>query len=150
MVYLYIYVFVQVSQHSFSNFLLKHNHNTLYQRPSLVMMQRKITHLTRFSMAGRWHNGVLVFSSAKLAVQPGMVCLLVLPTGLSKCHAMYYFVHAIMHVKDPQLSVMRVWNCVLLAGFCLSLYSLHMLKRDVDKIQMNNNKFVQIKWPLPK
>ena len=41
----------------------------------------------------------------------------------------------IMHVKDPQLSFVRVWHCVLLADFCLSLHSLHVLNRDVNIIQ---------------
>ena len=43
-----------------------------------------------------------------------------------------------MHTKDPQLSVVRVGYCVLLAGFCLSLYmlySLHVQNRDVNIIQ---------------
>ena len=49
----------------------------------------------------------------------------------SMCH----YVYVMMHVKDPQLSVVRVGHCVPLAGFCLSLYSLHVLNRDVNMIQ---------------
>ena len=44
-------------------------------------------------------------------------------------------VYVIMHVKDPKLSVLRVGQVVLLAGFCLSLYSLHVLNRDVNMMQ---------------
>ena len=46
-----------------------------------------------------------------------------------------YYVYVIMHVKDPQLSVVRVGHCVPLAGFCLCLYDLHALNRDVNMIQ---------------
>ena len=35
-----------------------------------------------------------------------------------------YHVHVVMHVKDPQLSVVGVGNPVPAAVFCLSLYSL--------------------------
>ena len=45
----------------------------------------------------------------------------------------------LMHVKDPWLSL-RVGHHVSLAGFCLSLYSLHMLKRDVYMIQINKQR----------
>ena len=41
----------------------------------------------------------------------------------------------IMHVEDSQLSVVRVGHCVLLVGFCLSLYILHVLNRDINMIQ---------------
>ena len=42
-----------------------------------------------------------------------------------------------MHVKDPLLSVVRVGLCVPLAGFCLSLFGMHVLNRDVNVIQTN-------------
>ena len=42
-----------------------------------------------------------------------------------------------MHEEDPKLSVVRVGHRVPLAGLCLSLYSLHMLNRDVNMIQTN-------------
>ena len=44
-------------------------------------------------------------------------------------------IYVIMHVKDPQLSVIRVGHHVPLAGFCLSLYGLHVLNRDVYMIR---------------
>ena len=47
----------------------------------------------------------------------------------NKGHAMCYHVYVIMHVKDTDLSVVRDGHCVPLAGFCLSLYSLHMLNK---------------------
>ena len=47
-------------------------------------------------------------------------------------------VYMIMHVKDPYLSVIRVGHRVPLAGFCLSLYGLHVLNRDVNIIQSIN------------
>ena len=49
-------------------------------------------------------------------------------------------VYVIMYVKDPQLSVVTVGLHVPLAGFCLYLYSLHVLNRDVNLIQTNTNK----------
>ena len=45
------------------------------------------------------------------------------------------YVCVIMHVKDPQLSVVSVGHGVPLAGFCLSLYGLHVLNRDVNMIK---------------
>ena len=51
--------------------------------------------------------------------------------------SMCYYACVIMHVKDPQLSVIRVGHCGPLAGFCLSLYDLHALNRDVNMIQTN-------------
>ena len=48
---------------------------------------------------------------------------------------MCYHVPVIMHVKDLKLSVVRVGHHVQLAGFCLSLYSLHVLNTNVDIIQ---------------
>ena len=56
-------------------------------------------------------------------------------TGSPKARVVCYYVH-VMHVKDPQLPVVRVEHRVPLAGFCLSLYSLHMLNRDVSIIQI--------------
>ena len=53
---------------------------------------------------------------------------------VKKRPAMCYYVCVIMHVKDPQLSVIRVGHCVPLAGFCLPLYSLHVLNRDINMI----------------
>ena len=50
---------------------------------------------------------------------------------------MCHYVCVIMHIKDPYLSVVRVGHCVPLAGFCLSLYDLHALNRDVNMIQTN-------------
>ena len=44
----------------------------------------------------------------------------------------------IMHVKDPQVPVVRVGHQVPLAGFCLSLYDLHALNRDVNMIKKTN------------
>ena len=52
-----------------------------------------------------------------------------------KGSAMCNYVYVIMHVKDPQLSVTGVEHCVLVAGFCLSLYNLHMLNKDINMIQ---------------
>ena len=48
-----------------------------------------------------------------------------------------YHVYVVMHLKDPQPSVIRVGHLVPLAGFCLSLYRLHTLNRDVNMIQTN-------------
>ena len=48
---------------------------------------------------------------------------------VQKRPSMCYYVCVIMHVKDPQLSVVRVGHCVPLAGFCLSLCDLHALKQ---------------------
>ena len=49
-----------------------------------------------------------------------------------KGRVMCYHVYVIMHVKDPELSVVRVGHCVPLAGFGLSLYSPHVLNRDIN------------------
>ena len=51
--------------------------------------------------------------------------------------AMYYYIYVIMHVKEPELSIVGVGHYAPLAGFCLSLYSPDELKRDVDMIQTN-------------
>ena len=52
---------------------------------------------------------------------------------------MCYHVHVIMHVKDPKQSVVSVGHRVSLADFCLSLYSLHVLKMDVN---IFSNKYI--------
>ena len=49
----------------------------------------------------------------------------------------------IMHATDPQLSVVRVGHCVMSAGSCLSLYSLHVLNRYVNMIQTKTTKNIQ-------
>ena len=51
-----------------------------------------------------------------------------------KVSAMLFHVLVIMHVKDPQLSIVRIGHCVKVAVLCLSPYSLHVLNRDVDII----------------
>ena len=56
--------------------------------------------------------------------------------------SMCYHVCVIMHVKDPQLSVIRVGHFVPLAGLCLSLYSLHALIRDVNMIKKSSQIYI--------
>ena len=51
--------------------------------------------------------------------------------------SMCYHVYVIMQVKDPYLSVVTVRHCAPLADFRLSLYSLHVLNRDINMIQTN-------------
>ena len=46
---------------------------------------------------------------------------------VTKRPSMCYYVCVIMQVKDHKLSVITIGHCVPLAGFCLSLYSLHVL-----------------------
>ena len=53
-----------------------------------------------------------------------------------KGRVMCYYVYVVTHVKDPQLSIIRMWHCVPLARFCLFLYSLCVLNRDVNIIQI--------------
>ena len=53
-------------------------------------------------------------------------------------HATCYDVYVIMHVKDPYLPVKRVGHCVPLVCFCLSLYDLVVLKKDINMMQTNN------------
>ena len=60
-------------------------------------------------------------------------CRRQIPQRLSMC----YHVYVIMHVKDLYLSVIIVGHRVPLAGFCRSLYGLHVLNRDVNMIQTN-------------
>ena len=65
-----------------------------------------------------------------------------------KGRAMCNHVCVILHVKDPQLPVKRVGHCASLAGFCLSLYGLHVLNRDVISIQtkctLSNHKHISV------
>ena len=56
---------------------------------------------------------------------------------VQKRSSMCHYICVIMHVKDTQLSVVTVGHCVPLAGFCLSLYDLHALNRDVSMIETN-------------
>ena len=64
----------------------------------------------------------------------------------NKSRAMSCHVIVIMHVKGPYLSVARVEHCVLLAGFCLSPYNLHVPNRDVYMIQTNPHNFKRALW----
>ena len=71
-------------------------------------------------------------------------CICMSPTCSSQCCLLvqqrpYHVLSCllIMHVKDPQLSVVRVGYCVPLAGFYLSLYDLHALNMDFNMIQTN-------------
>ena len=52
-----------------------------------------------------------------------------------KSSALCYYVYVIMHVKDTILFVISVGNCVPVAGFFLSLYSLHTLNIYVNIIK---------------
>ena len=56
----------------------------------------------------------------------------------TKGHAMCYHVYVMMYVKDPWLAVVRVGHRAPLAGFCLSLYGLHVNGRDVNMIKQNS------------
>ena len=57
---------------------------------------------------------------------------------------MCHYVCVMMHIKDPQLSVVRVGHRVpFIGGFCLSLYGLHVLNRDVNMIQSINQSINQ-------
>ena len=53
---------------------------------------------------------------------------------------MCYHIYVMMHVKDPQPSVVRVGHCVPLVGLYLSLYNLCALNRDVNMTQTNKTK----------
>ena len=68
-------------------------------------------------------------------------CYQLLPVSaddwFNKVLPMYYHVYVIMHVKDLQLSVVRVGHRVPLPGLCLSLYGLNVMNRDVNAIQTN-------------
>ena len=63
---------------------------------------------------------------------------------VKKRQSMCHYVCVMMHVKDPYLSVVRVGHRVPLAGFCLSLYDLHALNRDVNMIQSINQSITYI------
>ena len=67
--------------------------------------------------------------------------LLTCPTSaadwFTKGRAMCYHVYAIMYVNDPETSVRKVGHRVPFAGFCPSLYNLHVLNSDVNMIQTN-------------
>ena len=67
----------------------------------------------------------------------------------TKGRVMCYHVYMIMHVKYPLHSVLRVGHHVLSAGFWLSLYSLHMLKRDVNIIQIHIHKETKAQLYIP-
>ena len=54
---------------------------------------------------------------------------------------MCYHIYVLMHVKDPQLYVIKVEHCVPLAGVPISLY---VLNRDVNMVQSFNQKDVTI------
>ena len=81
------------------------------------------------------HTSFVLFT---LTIHPLSDCRQLVPASaidwLIKGHAMCYHVYVIIHVKDPRPSVLRVGHFVPLAGFCLSLYSLHVLNRGVNMI----------------
>ena len=52
-------------------------------------------------------------------------------------NAMCYHSIVIIHVENPKVTVIRERHRVPLAGSCLSLYSLHVLNRDVNIINTN-------------
>ena len=56
------------------------------------------------------------------------------PTTGSK-KAVHVFLCLCNNACKRSLAICRVGHCVPLAGFCLSLYDLHALNRDVDMIQ---------------
>ena len=63
-------------------------------------------------------------------------------------HTMCYHVYVTMqHVKDLQLSVVRVGHHVPLAGFCQALHSLHVLNRGVNMMQSFNESYVSFLLP---
>ena len=43
-----------------------------------------------------------------------------------------FLIYMMMHVKDTQLFTTRVGHFVMVTGLCVSLYSLHVLNRDVS------------------
>ena len=51
---------------------------------------------------------------------------------------MFSYVYVIMPVKEPKLFVVRVGHHVPFARFCLSLYGMNVLNRDVNMIYTNN------------
>ena len=73
--------------------------------------------------------------------EPGTICFRNVEfyqhvINLSMC----YHVYVIMNAKDPWLSVVRIGHCVPSAGFCLCLYGLHVLSRDVNMIHSTKTK----------
>ena len=62
----------------------------------------------------------------------------------TKGRSMSYHVCVIIYVKDPQLSAIRVGHRIPLAGFCLSLYGLHVLQTDVNMIQTNKKQLTSL------
>ena len=61
----------------------------------------------------------------------------------NKGRVMCYRFFVTMHVNDPLLPVARVEHYALVEGFCLSLYSLHVLERGVDMMQsINQNHYI--------
>ena len=57
-------------------------------------------------------------------------------------HAMCYHIYEIMHVKDTQLTVVRVGHRVPFAELCLSLYDMYVLNGNVNMIQTSTGKFI--------
>ena len=104
--------------------------------------------------SGIQHNGQHLRLSSELSrFEPSMIrlfqkggilpaCYQLIPTiadnWFSKGRAMCNHVYLIINVKDPWLSVVRVGHHVPLVGFCLVLYDLHVLNRDVNMIPKNN------------
>ena len=50
-------------------------------------------------------------------------------------HVLYHD-WVILHIVDLQLFLMRGGHCVLVAAFCLSVYSMHVLNRDAEYHQL--------------
>ena len=67
------------------------------------------------------------------------ICLANAANCCNKDCTMCCHVYVVMHVKDSDLSVIRVGQIVLLTGFCLPLYSIHMLNKDVNMLQTMYN-----------
>ena len=57
---------------------------------------------------------------------------------------MCYHVYVTMHVEDSWLSTVGVGHRVLLAGFCLSLYGLHVLKGLCYDLKKDNTRLVVV------
>ena len=55
--------------------------------------------------------------------------------SLDQCrHLMFYHARVTMHVRDPQLFIIKIGHRVMLAGLCLSLYTLEAVINVVDMI----------------
>ena len=78
------------------------------------------------------------WNSITVALSRSHQCRRLVKKRRSMCH----YVCEMIHVKDPQLSVVRVGHRVPLAGFCLSPYGLHMLDRDVNIFQLKKFKYI--------